>query len=75
MSKKNRANKVPNMPAAARLPVIHGDCFRTFIDEASSLGNEVMARRQFDADVAEYLKQKGLLEEWGAWREAKRTPK
>lgn len=67
MSKKKR----PVTPPVAPLPVLHGSCFTTFIDEAKSLGNEVVARRAFDADVAEYLKQKGLLEEWANWREAK----
>jgi hypothetical protein len=49
-------------------------CFTTFIEEATSLGNEVTARREFCADVVEYLTQKGLLHEWGEWRNAKRAP-
>lgn len=64
----------PSAPPGA-LPVLHGRVFTTFIDEATSLGNEVNARREFCADVVEYLKQKSLLEEWSAWREAKRAPK
>lgn len=71
MSKKKRPS---NVPAPTKLPVLHGTCFTTFIEEATSLGNEVTARRAFDADVAEYLKQKGLLEEWDAWRKAKYAP-
>ncbi len=72
MSRKKR----PQKPAAsAPLPVLHGNAFATFLQEAHSLGNEVVARREFDADIVEYLKQKGLLEEWGAWREQKRAPK
>lgn len=66
MSKKKRLN-----PQPAALPVLHGRAFTTFIEEAMSLGNEVTVRRAYDADVAEYLKQKGLLEEWDAWRKAK----
>ena len=73
MSRKKRPNKV-QAPAAPVMPVLHGDCFRTFLDEARSIGSEVMARREYDADVVEYLKQKGLFEEWGRWRETKRGP-
>lgn len=76
MSRKNRPQKSQTTQAqpAAPLPVLHGDAFRTFLDEARSIGNEVMARREFDADVVEYLKQKGLVDEWAKWREAKRAP-
>lgn len=53
-------------------PVLHGDAFRTFIAEATSIGNEVDARRRFDADVGEYLESKGLREDFDAWRAAKK---
>lgn len=72
MSKKKRPQKV-SVPAGP-LPVLHGNAFVTMLDEGRMLCNEVAARREFDADVVEYLKQKGLLEEWGKWREAKRDP-
>lgn len=76
MSRKNRPNTVqPQKPSAGPLPVLHGQAFVTFLDEARSIGNEVTARRAFDADVAEYLKQKGLIEEFQAWREQKNAPK
>lgn len=75
MSKKKRPNPSPAPQRPTQLPVLHGMCFTTFIDEARSLGSEVTARREFDADVGEYLTQKGLLEEWSQWREAKRAPK
>lgn len=74
-------HKRPQKPAPVQpqkvgpLPVVHGDCFRTFLDEARSIGNEVQARREFDADVAEYLQQKGLMDEWSKWREEKHAPK
>jgi hypothetical protein len=74
MSKKKRPDKAPRQQPVA-LPVTHGDCFRTFIDEATKIGNEVMARRQFDADVIEYLTQKGLMNEWSQWLDAKRAPR
>lgn len=75
MSKKKRPQMVPAPPAPpAKLPVLHGMCFSTFIEEATSISNEVTARRAFDTDVGEYLKQKGLLEEWAKWREAKHAP-
>lgn len=73
MSKKKRPPKVsaPSAPPA----VLHGSAFVTMIDEARSLCNEVVARREFDADVVEFLRSKGLFDEWGAWRDAKRAPK
>lgn len=75
MSKKKRSLKVvPTQGQPPRLPVLHGMCFTTFIDEARSIGNEVQARREYDTDVVEYLTQKGLLDEFGKWREAKRAP-
>lgn len=76
MSKKKRPNKAPShpTPSSQPLPVVHGDCFRTFLDEARSIGNEVVARREFCADVVEYLQQKGLFDEWSEWRTAKRGP-
>ena len=70
MAKKKRPNKAPAQPPH----VMQGDVFRTFLYEAQSIGNECTARRAFDADVIEYLKEKGLLEDWTAWREA-RKPK
>lgn len=78
MAKKKRpVQKTVKIAAAAPVPtppVVHGDCFRAFIDEARSIGNECMARREYDNDVVEYLKQKGLFEDWATWREAKRAP-
>lgn len=76
MAKKKHPKAAPAVqPQKLALPVVHGDCFRTFLDEARSIGNEVVARRQFDADVVEYLTQKGLFDEWSKWREAKHAPK
>ncbi len=72
MSKKKRPPKV-SAPAAP-LPVLHGSAFVTMLNEGRGLCDEVTARREFCADVVEYLRQKGLLEEWGKWREAKRGP-
>lgn len=71
MSKKKQPQKVP--APAAPLPVLHGNAFVTMLDEGRMLCNEVSWRREFDSDVVEYLKQKGLLEEWDRWREAKRA--
>lgn len=47
---------------------MHGNAFHTFIAEAQSIGNEVAARRAFDADVSEYLKSKGMIADFEAWR-------
>lgn len=76
MSKKNRPAKVPvkTAPTTAQ-PVMHGDAFRTFLHEATSLGNEVAARRSFDRDVGEYLGLKGLTDDFNAWSTAKHAPK
>ncbi len=57
------------------MPVLHGDCFRTFLDEARSIGNEVASRRVYDADVAAYLTEKGLVEEFSAWLTIRGAPK
>lgn len=61
--KKSRNAPVPQNP-----PCLQGDVFATFIDEASKIGNEVAARRRFDAQVSAYLKEKGLVEDFEAWR-------
>jgi hypothetical protein len=74
MSRKKRPQKVIQ-PAPHPLPVLHGSAFTAVLDEGRMLCNEVMARREFCADVVEYLKQKGLLDEWDQWRQAKRAPK
>lgn len=76
MSKKKHPNKVQTREAVLPPPpVLHGDCFHTFITEAAQIGNEVTARREFDRDVGEYLEQKGLTADFNAYRAAKRTPK
>lgn len=75
MSKKKRPNQATPAQRPTALPVLHGNVFSTFVSEAQSLGNEVMARREYDADVVEYLSQKGLMDEWSKWREAKRAPR
>jgi hypothetical protein len=69
MSKKNRPAKAPVTKTPQ--PVVHGDAFRTFLAEATSLGNEVAARRAFDADVGEFLKTRGLTTDFEEWRAKK----
>lgn len=54
---------------------MHGDTFAAFIREATSMSNEVVARRDFDNDVGEYLAAKNLTEDFNTWLEAKRAPK
>lgn len=75
MARKKRPGPPAPQKTTALPPVLHGDTFRAFLDEARSIGNECDARRKYDADVVEYLKEKGLFEEWAAWREAKHAPK
>lgn len=67
MPKNKRQNKAP-----APSPVMHGNAFHTFIAEAQSIGNEVAARRLFDADVCEYLELQGKTKDFEAWRANKR---
>ncbi len=72
MAKRKRSNKVPlKIVTVAPPPVLQGNCFATFLDEARSIGNECNARRAFDAEVIEYLEHKGLTDDWSKWREAK----
>lgn len=73
MSKKKRPNKV--LVPAPQPAVLHGDVFHAFVNEARQIGNEVAARRVFETDVAEYLKQKDLLDEFVKWRDARRATK
>lgn len=74
MKRKKSPNKAPQQ-APQKTPVMNGDCFVTFIHEAQSIGNEVVARREFCSDVVEFLGTKGLVDEWARWREAKRAPR
>lgn len=62
-----KRKKSQNKPVP--VPVMNGDCFATFVKEADSIGREVVARRQFAADVVAFLREKGLFEEWTAWHE------
>lgn len=57
MSKKKPANLVRQ-----------GDVFLTFVAEATTLGNELTARRAFDAQVGQYLAERGLTEDFEKWR-------
>ncbi len=69
MSKKKR----PKKPLAAppQVPVMHGKLFATFLQEASSIGNECEARRAFDREVGLFLAERGLTAEFEAWRQAR----
>lgn len=63
MSTKKRQNSAP--APAQKPPVLHGDVFRAFVDEARSIGNEVAARREF-------MKERGLDSDFAEWCAAKR---
>ena len=63
MPKKNRSNA-----SEKAAPVVHGEAFATFLKEAQSLGNEVVARRAFADEVSGYLREKGLVEDFEGWR-------
>jgi hypothetical protein len=73
MKRKKSPNKAPQQtPAIQPKPVMVGDVFQTFLHEAKSVGREVIARREWAADVVEFLESKELLVEWSDWRKAKR---
>ena len=59
-------------PAAVPAPVPSGNTFATLLREMLSLVHELEARRRFDAEVGEWLKEFGLVDEFEAWREKKR---
>lgn len=68
-------SKSKNRPSPIPPDYVHkNDVFATFVDQAQSLGNEVAARRRFDADVSEFLKTKGLVAEFETFRKS-REPK
>lgn len=62
MERKNKAQTTPDH-------VETKDVFATFVAQADMIGKEVAARRAFDEDVADYLKEKGLIEDFESWRE------
>lgn len=64
---KNRPNKLKTAPAGTYVKA--EDVFATFVHQAASLGNEVAARRCFDEDVAAFLKERELIEDFNAFRE------
>lgn len=70
MTKRKSPKTVPG-GSPVKPSVLHGDVFRSFLDEARSIGNECAERRVFDAHVVEFLTEKGLMDEWAAWREKK----
>lgn len=54
--------------------VTEGSVFATFISEGIAMTQELDARRRFCADVAEFLRKKGLVIEFEAFRN-ERAPK
>lgn len=57
---------------AKKVPVVQGDVFATFIAEAQSLGNEVVARRRFADELAAYLDERQLVDDFAEWRANRR---
>lgn len=49
-------------------PVRKGNVFSTAVEEMVALFQEVRARRVFDQHAAQFLKSKGLLEEFEKYR-------
>lgn len=58
-------------PNTAPVAVNRGDVFATFLHEAQTIGREVVARREFTEQVTAFLKTKGLVEEFEAFRAPK----
>lgn len=75
MKRKKAAPKAPSQKSSApdpmMQPVLVKDVFATFLDVARSIGNEVQARRAFDSEVGVYVTEKGLVDDFNAWREAR----
>ena len=69
MAKKKRSSPAPKQPAPPA--VTQGNVFATFLQEAQSIGNEVQARRAFQNEVGAFLAEKGLIDEFEAWRRAR----
>lgn len=73
MSKKKHPNP-PVKLVQENPPVRMGNVFATFLREAQSIGNEVEARRALQNEVAAFLNEKGLADEFEAWRAARAKP-
>lgn len=71
--KKIEASKTTPVPPAPP-PVTEGNVFARFLHEAQSIGNEVVARRALQGEIAAFLAQKGLVAEFEAFREARKAP-
>lgn len=71
--------KSPKLRTVTAVPqqapaVTQGNVFATFLQEATSLGNEVMARRALQNEIGAFLAQKGLVDEFEAFRNARKQP-
>ncbi len=54
--------------AAEAAPVRIGSVFATLVQEMSELTNELAARRRFDADFVQWLKEFGFAKDFEDWR-------
>ncbi len=52
--------------------VTQGSVFATFISEGIAMTHELEARRRFGDDVGEFLRKRGLVEEFETFRAAKK---
>jgi hypothetical protein len=53
------------------VPVNVGQVFGTLLYEMHGLSRELEARRKHDADVGDYLKERGIGDDFDAWRKAR----
>jgi hypothetical protein len=70
MPKKKRPSKAPQK-IMVKPPVLQGNVFATFLQEAQSIGNEVEARRKMQNEMGAFLAEKGLVDEFNAWLQAR----
>jgi hypothetical protein len=77
MAKKKKTKRpIPppmktEVPQPAPQPIVYGNVFATFMKEAQSIGSEIEARRALQNEVAAFLAEKGLVDEFEAWRKAR----
>lgn len=59
----------PNVvPMPDQKPVHEGEVLGTLLREMMSAVQELEARRKFDTDIVDYLRERGITDEFEAWR-------
>lgn len=63
------------MPDESPANVARGGAFAAVLEETLALVNELEARRRFDADVTEWLRETDRARDFEAWRKARNEPR